>query len=58
MGLICPFIADGENLDEVTKRALEHVLENHRNDFNIMVSPEEIERMEKSLARSTRVVYS
>jgi hypothetical protein len=32
------------------------VLENHRDDFNSLQSPEEIEKMKQSLARSTRVV--
>ena len=57
MGLNCPFVVDGELLPEVTKKALEHVLEKHKSEFNIIESPEEIERMEKALARSTRVVF-
>lgn len=57
MGLKCSFVVDGELLPDVTKKALEHVLEKHKSDFNIIESPEEIERMEKALARSTRVVY-
>jgi predicted small metal-binding protein len=56
MGLNCLFVTKGQTLDEVTKTAIEHVLENHRDDFNSLQSPEEIEKMKQSLARSTRVV--
>ena len=56
MGLNCPFVVKGETLEEVTKKALEHVQENHANDFNSIHSPAEIERMELALSRSTRVV--
>ena len=56
MGLNCPFIVTGETLEEVTKKALEHVQETHANDFNSIHSPAEIERMEQALARSTNVV--
>ena len=56
MGLTCPFIVDGETIEEVTKQALAHVIEMHANDFNIIKSPEEILRMEKALMRSTRIV--
>ena len=55
MGLNCLFAVDGETVEEVTKQALAHVIELHTNDFNIIKSPEEILRMEKALARSTRV---
>jgi predicted small metal-binding protein len=56
MGLKCLFAVDGETVEEVTKKALAHIIEQHTNDFNIIESPEEILRMEKALARSTRVV--
>jgi len=56
MGLNCLFAVDGETVEEVTKQALAHVIELHAKDFNIIESPEEILRMEKALARSTRVV--
>jgi predicted small metal-binding protein len=56
MGLKCPYIAKSETLEEVTKLALEHVRENHADDFNRIQTQAEIEVMEKALARSTRVV--
>jgi len=56
MGLNCSFVVKGETLDEVTKKALEHVQEKHTDDFNLIQSPGEIVQMEQSLARSTRVV--
>jgi len=56
MGLNCPFVVKGETVEEVTKKALDHVREQHTADFNNINSPAEIERMEQSLARSTRVV--
>jgi predicted small metal-binding protein len=56
MGLRCPFVVDGVTLEEVSKKALEHVLEKHTNDFNSLTTPAEIEKMRQSLARSTRVV--
>ncbi len=56
MGLKCAFIADGETLEEVTKMALEHVREMHANDFNSINSPAEIESMERSLSRATRMM--
>jgi len=56
MGLICPFIAKSEALEDVTKTALEHVLAEHRDSFNNLNTPEEIERMRLALERSTRVV--
>jgi predicted small metal-binding protein len=56
MGLNCSFVVKGETLEEVAKRALEHVLEKHRVEFNNIHSPEEIEQMEQALKRSTRVV--
>jgi len=56
MGLICPFMVTGITVEEVTQKALEHVLEQHTKDFNSIKTPEEIQRMEQALARSTRVV--
>jgi hypothetical protein len=56
MGLICPFIVKSETVEEVTKFALEHVLAEHRDSFNNLQTPEEIERMRLALERSTRVV--
>jgi predicted small metal-binding protein len=56
MGLNCPFEVKGETLQEVTKKALEHVREKHADSFNNINSPEEIEKMEKALTLSTRVV--
>jgi predicted small metal-binding protein len=56
MGLGCGYIVKGETLEEVTKKALEHVREMHKADFNAIETPEEIDRMEKALTRSTRVV--
>ena len=55
MGLICPFIAKSEALEEVTKTALEHVLAEHREKFNNLQPPRKIERMRLALERSTRV---
>jgi len=46
----------GDTLEEVIKMAMEHVRENHADDFNNIDSPAEIERMEQALAHSTRVV--
>ena len=54
MGLNCPFVVTGDTLEEVVKQALEHVKENHADDFNEICSPEEIKRMERALAQSTR----
>ena len=56
MGLKCPFIAKGETVEEVTKAAMEHVRENHAEEFNLINSPAQIKDMEKALARSTRIV--
>ncbi len=56
MGLDCPFMETAETLEEVTKKALEHVLEGHTKDFNSLQTPEEIQRMSKSLERSVRIV--
>jgi predicted small metal-binding protein len=56
MGLKCPFVVKGETIEEVTQKALEHVQEMHSNDFNKIVTPEQIKTMQMSLARSTRLV--
>ena len=56
MGLNCPYVATDALLEEVTKKALEHVVEVHKKDFNNIESPEEIQRMSQSLERSVRVV--
>ena len=56
MGLNCPFEVKGETLEEVTKKAFEHVQEKHTDNFNNINSPEEIEKMKKALTLSTRVV--
>lgn len=56
MGLNCPFVVKGETLEDVAKKALEHVREKHANDFNGIHSPAEIEKMKLALMRSTRVV--
>jgi predicted small metal-binding protein len=55
MGLNCPFVIKGETIEDVTRQALAHVREQHTNEFNAIQTPAEIERMEQSLARSTRV---
>ena len=56
MGLNCLYVVKGQTLEEVTKQAIDHVLQNHADDFNSLESPEEIEKMKQALARSTRVV--
>ena len=56
MGLNCSFVVKGETLEEVTKKALEHVRDKHADCFNNIQSPEEIEKMALALSRSTRVV--
>jgi len=56
MGLACSFMVKCETLEEVTRKAMEHVQQNHANDFNNVVTPVEVERMERALSRSTRVV--
>jgi len=56
MGLRCPFVVDGITLEEVSNKALEHVVEKHTNDFNSLTTPAELEKMKQALARSTRVV--
>jgi predicted small metal-binding protein len=56
MGLNCLFVVKSETLEDVTQKALEHVREVHKADFNHIDSPAEIERMKQSLSRSTRVV--
>jgi predicted small metal-binding protein len=56
MGLKCSYVVKGEDQQEVIRQALAHVLENHTLEFNSIQSPEEIARMEKALALSTRIV--
>lgn len=56
MGLRCSFSLTGETVEEITVKAYEHVMEKHADEFNIPVTPEEIEKMHQSLARSTHVV--
>lgn len=56
MGLNCPFVIQGETLEEVSKQALAHVIELHTRDFNSIQTPDEIIRMEKALAHSTCVI--
>jgi predicted small metal-binding protein len=56
MGLDCPFVVKGETMDEVSYSALAHVREKHAEQFNLIVTPEQIEKMRKALERSTRVV--
>jgi predicted small metal-binding protein len=56
MGLSCFFYVKGETVEEVTQKALEHIKEEHADNFNSLQSPEQIENMLKVLARSTRVV--
>jgi predicted small metal-binding protein len=56
LGLNCSFIEKGETLEEVTKKALEHVLDKHGDEFNNLLSPAEIEQMELAISRSTKVV--
>lgn len=43
-------------MEDVTHQALEHVRENHANDFNDIQSPAQIAQMEQALARAMRVV--
>ena len=56
MGLSCPFVVKGETVEDVVQKALEHVQEKHSQDFNSIQTPSQIDEMQKSLARSTRVV--
>jgi predicted small metal-binding protein len=56
MGLNCSFVVKGATREEVIKKALEHVLEKHTDDFNSITSPAEIQKMEQALTRSTSVV--
>ena len=56
MGLSCHYEVKGETLEEVTQKALEHVREKHANEFNVIDTPAQIEKMREALARSTRVV--
>lgn len=56
MGLNCYFVSKGETIEEVTNTALEHIQENHADNFNSILTPEQIQDMLKVLERSTRVV--
>jgi len=56
MGLDCAFVVKGTTMEEVMQKALEHVREQHANEFNTIRSAAEIDQMQKALARSTRVV--
>jgi len=56
MGLNCTFVVKGESVEEVTRKALEHVREKHAENFNSIHSQAEIQQMEQALARSTRLV--
>jgi predicted small metal-binding protein len=56
MGLNCPFMVKGDTVEDVVQKALEHVQEKHSQDFNIFETPAQIDAMQKSLARSTRIV--
>ena len=56
MGLKCSFMVKGETEEEVVKQALTHVIENHSLIFNKINTPEEIVRMERALALSTRII--
>ncbi len=56
MGLNCSFVVKGETVEEVTRKALEHVREKHAAEFNAIQSPEQVEAMRRALAQSTRVV--
>ena len=56
MGLSCPFMVKGETVEGVVQKALEHILEKHTRDFNVIQTPEQIEAMRKSLTRATKVI--
>jgi predicted small metal-binding protein len=56
MGLNCDFRIKGDTVESVTLQALEHIREQHTEDFKVFLSTVEIEAMKKSLARSTRIV--
>jgi predicted small metal-binding protein len=56
MGLNCSFVVKGTTMEEVTRQALEHVREKHKDDFNRFDSPGELEKMAQALSRSTKVV--
>jgi predicted small metal-binding protein len=56
MGLKCTFRVKGETEEEVVKQALTHVVENHSLVFNNIHTPDEVTRMERALARSTRII--
>lgn len=56
MGLSCPFVVKGETVEEVSQKALDHVMEIHAEDFNKITTQTQKDEMQKALARSTRVV--
>ena len=56
MGLHCTFSVKGATVEEVTQKALEHVREVHANEFNLIETPEQIERMRQALEHSLREV--
>jgi predicted small metal-binding protein len=56
MGLNCSFYVKGQTMEEVTRQAIEHIKEKHKEDFNSLLSTAQIEDMHKALSRSTRVV--
>ncbi len=56
MGLKCPFVVKGATVEEVVQKAMQHVREAHTQEFNLIQTPEQVEAMQKSLARSTRIV--
>ena len=47
MGLKYTFVVKGKTLEEASQQALDHVRENHANEFNRFNSPEEIEQMNR-----------
>ncbi len=56
MGINCMFVAKSVTAEEVTELALQHVLSEHRDNFNSIESDAEIKRMKEALAHSIRVV--
>ncbi|HZW04643.1 MAG TPA: DUF1059 domain-containing protein [Anaerolineaceae bacterium] len=56
MGLSCPFSVKGGTVEEVTQQALDHVREFHAGEFNLIQTPEQIQKMEEALAHSLREV--
>lgn len=58
MGLNCAFSVKGETAEAVTQQALDHVREQHASEFNLIETPEQIERMKQALEHSLREVSS